>query len=338
MLEPNPRYRHIFIPELGREVRVWKDVAAFWKVWKILKTEKPDILHTHTSKAGIIGRLAAICSRVPVRVHTFHGHVFEGYYGRLVSSLIRMVEKILGYFTTRIIAISQKQKEDLVTKYRIAPAHKISVVPLGFDLKKFEGNGVSKMDIKHKLNLPASKFCVGIIGRLAPIKNHQLFLRVIKRILKKRDDVHFLIVGNGSCYAALYEIAKFENLLPNLSFLSWQKDLKPIYEILDVICLTSFNEGTPVSLIEAQACGVPIVSTRVGGTPDIVFSGKNGYLLSPDDEAGFETHILKLLDNSELRQRMSVFGRNYALNNFDKGRLLMDIDNLYLELLRIPTI
>ncbi len=332
LLNKKEGYRHIFIPELGRRIHIWNDCIAFLKVLKILFHEKPQILHTHTAKAGFLGRLAALLVGVPVRIHTYHGHLFEGYYGKLGSSLIKWVEKILGLCTTQVIAISPKQKEDL-QKFGILKAEKISVIPLGFDLASFERGDLHRDSIKQRLGIPLNKYCIGVIGRLVPIKNHSLFLRIAKCVLDEREDVHFLIVGDGISYETIYEEAKKLGILEHLSFLHWQRDLKPIYSILDIVLLTSLNEGTPVSLIEAEAHGVSVIATKVGGVEDVVLSEKSGYVVPLDDEEGFRDKIFLLLNNPDLRKRMGLCGKQFVFDHFGKKRLIRDMERLYQKLL-----
>lgn len=339
VIPPLQNFKHVLIPELGRNIHFAKDVIAFWKILKLLWKEKPHIVHTHTAKAGILGRSAAFLARVPIRIHTFHGHVFSNYFGPLKSRLIIYIERILALLTTHIIAISLKQKEDLVNRYKIASEKKVILVPLGFDLTVFEGETSDKEHIKKEFHLPLQKpYLVGMVGRLVPIKNHMLFLKVAKKIILQRQDVHFLIVGDGECFHSLQKTIQALELNMHVTILGWQRKLKPIYDILDVVCLTSLNEGTPVSLIEAQACGKAVVATAVGGIEDVVFSDKNGYVVSldtyGDKEYKFAEKILFLLDHPEEREAMQQFGRKFVQKNFNKDRLLKDIDHLYQTILK----
>ncbi|MBI3018187.1 MAG: glycosyltransferase family 4 protein [Deltaproteobacteria bacterium] len=333
LLHRQKKYRHIFIPELGRSIHVWRDFVAFYKLVKLLMDEKPDVVHTHTAKAGLLGRLAALIARVPIRIHTFHGHTFRGYFNPFKTFIIIGIEKILAYFTTHVIAISLRQKEDLVTRYKIVSKNKVVMIPLGFDLGSFIESSTDSLGVKQQFQLPTHKYMVGIIGRLVPIKNHTLFLRIVQAISRIRQDVHFVIVGDGECKPSIKEQIKNMGIENTCSILGWQKELKPIYDILDIVCLTSLNEGTPVSLIEAQACGKVVIATDVGGVRDIVFSGQNGHVVSLNDEVGFTRHLLTLLDNPEMRQKMGEYGKKFVFNNFGKENLLRDIDALYSKLL-----
>lgn len=333
LLQTSKKYRHILIPELGRNIHFWKDLVAFYKIVKLLICEKPDIVHTHTAKAGVLGRLAAIVARVPIRTHTFHGHVFDGYFHPLKTSMIIWVEKILAHFTTAIIAISPRQKDDLVNKHKITFESKVSTIPLGFDLTPFILSPKDVLGIKQQFQLPLDKYLIGIVGRLVPIKNHIFFLNISKKVIHMRQDVHFIIVGEGECYEFIRNEIQNMGISNHFSLLGWQRELKPIYDILDIVCLTSLNEGTPVSLIEAQACGKVVVATDVGGVEDVVFSGKNGYVVSSGNENDFVQKILFLLGNLEKRQKMGQFGKSFVFENFGKEKLLENIDKLYSKLL-----
>ena len=334
LLQSTKKYRHVFIPELGRNIHVWKDLIAFYKIVKLLRDERPMIVHTHTAKAGVLGRLAACVARVPIRIHTFHGHVFNGFFHPLKTRFVIGIEKLLAYVTTAIIAISPRQKDDLVHKYKITSEKKIVIIPLGFDLSSFMGLPKDSLSVKQHFNFPTNKYLIGMVGRLVPIKNHIFFLNIAKKIIDKRQDVHFVIVGEGEQYERIRtEIQRME-ISNSFSLLGWQKELKPIYDILDIVCLTSLNEGTPVSLIEAQACEKVIVATDVGGVRDIVFPGENGYVVSLGDENEFIKKIITLLEDRKIRQKMGSCGKKFVFENFDKEKLLENINKLYSKLIR----
>lgn len=335
LLQNSKKCRHIFIPELGRNIHFWKDFVAFYKIVKLLIYEKPNVIHTHTAKAGVLGRLAAIVARVPVRIHTFHGHVFDGYFHPIKTRIVIWIEKMLAYFTTTIIAISPRQKDDLVNKYKITSDNKVSVIPLGLDLKPFRVPTKDTLRVKQQFQLPLDKYLVGIVGRLVPIKNHIFFLNISNKIIHMRQDVHFIIVGEGQYYELIRNEIQNMGISNYFSLLGWQKELKPIYDILDVVCLTSLNEGTPVSLIEAQACEKAIVATDVGGVRDIVFPGKNGYVVPLGNENDFVKKIITLIDDVETRQKMGKYGKEFVFESFGKEKLLENIDKLYSKFLMV---
>jgi glycosyltransferase involved in cell wall biosynthesis len=326
LLEEKRSFHHVFIPELGRNIRIWNDWVAFWKIFKLLLREKPAIVHTHTSKAGVLGRIASVLARVPVRIHTFHGHLFEGYFGKIKTFLMIMAERILAHFTTAIVAISEAQKRDL-QKFGICP---LVVIRLGFDLTPFQRE---KADSRQGFGLPKDRYLIGLVARLIPIKNHASFLRIAKKVLLRRKDVHFVIVGDGELKDVLKQQISELEIDSYTSLLSWHKEIKPIYDSLDIVCLTSLNEGTPVSLIEAQACGKPVVAFRVGGVEDVIVPGKSGYLVEIGDESQFSERILSLLTHPEQRAEMGDFGKKVILENFHEGRLIKEMDQLYQDVM-----
>ncbi len=334
LLEEKRSFHHVFIPELGRNIRIWNDWVAFWKIFRLLLREKPAIVHTHTSKAGVLGRIASVLARVPVRIHTFHGHLFEGYFGKIKTFLIIMAERILAHFTTAIVAISEAQKRDL-QKFGICPLfpaeEKIVVIRLGFDLTPFQKERADSE--RQRFGLPKDRYLIGLVARLIPIKNHASFLRIAKKVLLQRKDVHFVIVGDGELKDILKQQISALEIDSHVSLLSWQKEVKPIYDALDIVCLTSFNEGTPVSLIEAQACGKPVVAFRVGGVEDVIISGKSGYLVEIGDESAFSERILSLLAHPEQKAEMGNIGKKVILENFHEGRLIKEMDQLYQDCL-----
>ena len=334
LIQKPTHFRHHFISELGRNVQFGKDIIAFWKIFCLLKREKPLVVHTHTSKAGVLGRIAAFLAGVPVIVHTFHGHVFEGYYGRIKSCVIIFLERSLAFFSSKIIAISLKQRDDLVMRFRVAGFHKVSVIPLGFNLAPFYENNTDTTSARKNLGLPLHSYCIGIVGRLVPIKNHHFFLKICKEISVIRKDVHFVIVGDGECYSSLIQQVKYFNLEERISFLGWQKNMPLVYRAFDIVMLTSLNEGTPVSLIEAQASACPVIASRVGGTEDVVSSGKTGYVLPVHEKKAFVEAIAELLENDDKRRRMGDEGRELMKKKFDQINLVSNVSHLYSDLLK----
>jgi len=324
----------ILINELCRNINIIKDLKAFWKIYKIIKKEKPDIVHTHTAKAGTLGRLAAFLARVPIRVHTFHGHVFDGYFNSIATRVFVGVEKALGRITTRVITVSNSVANDVSMRYNIVPKEKVAVILLGFDLDRFLTADSRKGRLKQELDLANDCFLVGIVGRLVPIKNHKMFFDAIKILVANGIKVKALIVGDGQLRRELESYTEQIKIKNNILFLGWRKDLENIYPDLDVVCLTSLNEGTPVSLIEAMACGKPVVATNVGGVKDVVDEGKSGFLAPPGDVNCFADLLSGLLKNDAKRSAMGVYGRNSVMAKFTKERLVKDTKGLYENLLK----
>jgi len=320
----------IIVPELGRELSFLNDCRAFWKIYRIICRERPDIVHTHTAKAGTLGRLAAAlynlthclckvgCVRCKV-VHTFHGHVLHSYFGSTKTWFFIWAERISSLFTDKIVTVSDVLKKELSGIFRIAPEEKFSVVELGFELDEL-------------LKLPPKEASdvinIGIVGRLVPVKNHKMLLRVAQKIKAR-----FLIVGDGELRQELEDYVKALKIEDVVGFRGWVKDVADIYRDLDIVVLTSLNEGTPVSIIEAMAAAKPVVATRVGGVSDIVQDRKSGYLVRSGDEEDFEEKLSSLIRDREKRLRFGEYGRRLVKDRFSKDRLIKDTKELYNSLL-----
>ena len=334
----------IIIPEMKRAVNLKNDRIAYQKIKEIIADFKPDIVHTHASKAGAIGRLAAYKMKVPVILHTFHGHVFHSYFGKVKTTIYKTIERNLARKSTKIIAISAIQKKELSTIHKIAKPNKIEVIPLGFDLNKFKENQKGKRNsFRQKWLIEDDEIAIGIIGRLVPIKNHHFFLNVAKNISKlSTKKVRFLIIGDGELrddlenYCTQLEIDfSTEKNATNalLTFTSWITDIDVALAGLGIVALTSKNEGTPVSLIEAQAAGKPIVSTNVGGIENIVIPNETALLSNINDEQLFTENMLSLIEDDIKRIAFSQKG-THVFKGFHYDRLISDMEKLYFQLLK----
>jgi len=334
----------ILIPEMKRAISWKDDKAAYNRIKQIIQEFKPDIVHTHASKAGAVGRLAAFNQKVPVVVHTFHGHVFHSYFGAAKTQVYKSVERYLAKKSSAIIAISDKQKHELTQVYKIAPPEKTHVINLGFDLDKFkEGKEEKRADFRAHYLLDDDEIALVIIGRLAPIKNHELFLNCFKNVAEKSNKkLRAFIVGDGETHERLEEYCRalhldYTNFTTDkrkapITFTSWITNVDWPLAGCDIVCLTSFNEGTPVSLIEAQAAGKPVITTNVGGVRDVV-SDKTGFLVENKDEAAFTEKLLLLIEDADLRNRMSANGWEIVGKQFHYNRLVKDMKQLYSKLL-----
>jgi len=334
----------IIIPEMKREINLKNDRIAYQKIKEIIADFKPDIVHTHASKAGALGRLAAYKMKVPVILHTFHGHVFHSYFGKVKTTIYKTIERNLARKSTKIIAISAIQKKELSTIHNIAKPNKIEVIPLGFDLNKFKENQKEKRNsFRQKWLIEDDEIAVGIIGRLVPIKNHHFFLNVAKKVSElATKKVRFLIIGDGELRGELEDYCKqlkidfstdknARNAL--LTFTSWITEIDVALAGLDIVALTSKNEGTPVSLIEAQAAGKPIVSGNVGGIENIVIPDKTALLSNIADEQLFTENMLSLIKDDEKRIAFSQKG-SHVFKSFHYDRLVSDMEKLYCQLLQ----
>jgi glycosyltransferase involved in cell wall biosynthesis len=334
----------VYVPEMYRELHPFRDYTSYNKLRKIIEEFKPDIVHTHAAKAGAVGRLAASHSGVPVIIHTFHGHVFHSYFNPVKTRMFLEIEKYLAKRTTKIIALSTAQKNELTEVYKVAPPEKFEIIPLGFDLTKFEENQTEKRnEFRRQYNISDDEIVIGIVGRLVPIKNHTLFLKAIKFVTENSSKkIRAFIIGDGEARANIEQAAIAIGLAFNnenkqqknvLTFTSWIKNIDVSNAGMDIITLTSNNEGTPVSLIEAQASGKPIVSTKVGGIENIVIENETALLSSVNDDRTFMQNLLKLVEDEQMRKEMQQRGSEFVRNKFSYQRLCGDMTHLYRSLL-----
>lgn len=331
--------------EMKREINFTKDVVAYQKLKKIIHDFKPDIVHTHASKAGALGRWAAHSCGVPVVIHTFHGHVFDAYFGNAQANFYKLIERKLAKISTKIIAISENQKQDLVYKYNICPDEKVEIIKLGFDLERFQHNNDEKrLDFRSKYLIKDDEIAIALTGRIVPVKNHTLFLNAIAQLSKlSTRKLRFFIVGDGEDRKKVEEKAKLLkidyvdfNREPRpalLTFTSWIKDVDVVNAGVDIVALTSLNEGTPVSLIEAQASGKPIVSTNVGGISNVVIENKTALLSESNNVHQFTQNLLSLVENDDFRKQLSNQGIDFVMEKFHYSRLVSEMADLYHTLL-----
>ena len=335
----------VYIPEMYREIDVLKDRKAYKKIKNLIEDFKPDIVHTHAAKAGTLGRLAASAAKVPVILHTFHGHVFHSYFSPAKTRVFLEIERYLAKKSSRIIAISERQKKELSLLYKVTAPENIEVVPLGFDLEKFYTNqDLKRLAFRKKYLLNDNEIAISIIGRLVPVKNHQLFLKAVQAASKvTTKQLRFFIVGDGEERENLIQLSK--NLDINytffpenqtramLTFTSWIKDVDEVMAGSDIIALCSLNEGTPVSLIEAQASNKPIITTRVGGIQDVVLKNETALISSIKNEDAFIKNLIRVVEDDLLREQLGQKGRQHVVDLFSFKRLVTDMSKLYYKLL-----
>ena len=324
-------------PELVTTLRrnpSWRDLPALISLTRILRRERPEIVHTHAAKGGTLGRIATLIAfpmrrTRPVVVHTYHGHSLTGYFSPRTARVYRWIEQVLARFTDRLVAVSQEVRDDLVA-LRVAPASKFEVVPLGFDLAPFTVNGAARAQmaerLRAELGIPSDARVVTLVARLVPIKRVDRFLRVAIG-LRDLADVRFLIVGDGELREELQHAPEAASLGDRVIWAGFRRDMPAVCFASNLVVQTSDNEGTPVSLIEAQAAGVPVVSTRVGGTESVI--GEATQLASVDDETALADAARLLLIHSGLAAQVGAAGRERVLRNYDVERLVADIDALY---------
>ncbi len=344
----------IFIEEMSRELSP-KDIVSLWKVYREIKKAKPDIIHTHTAKAGTIGRIAVffyrLFSRKKVKIiHTFHGHIFHSYYGNLKTKIFLFIEKTLARFATdKIITISQRQFEEIHEEFGIGKREQFEIIPLGIDLDKFAEAAAKRNILREEIGAKDDEILIGFVGRLTEIKNVPLLLKVAEMYQTKRDrsfpKLKFLIVGDGNLREELEAEAAKLKLTDTVKFLGNRNDADVFYAGLDIVALVSLNEGTPLSLIEGMANGKAIISTSVGGVIDLlgeIKAEKEGYKIcergirteSNETESFFQALML-LAGNKDLRAEMSAKGTDFVRKNYAKERLFKDIRQLYEKLQNI---
>ncbi len=322
----------LVIPELGRELHPLRDLRTLLTLYRLIRRLRPDVVHTHTAKAGFVGRVAAWLAGVPVIVHTFHGHVFHGYFSPARTRLFLALERLAARLSDAIVTLSDGLRDELVETYHIAARDKVRVLPLGLDLQRYAGTPRKAGACRAAWGIPPGAPLVGIVGRLVPIKNHALFLQAAARVRAALPDAHFLVVGDGETRPQVEAAVESLGLCGAVTFTGWQQDLAPIYSDLDLLVVSSHNEGTPVSAIEALAAGCPVVATAVGGVPDLLEGGALGALVPPGDAPALAEAILRAL-----RHPPDVRGAQAAmLSRFSIDRLARDLEELYRELLARP--
>jgi len=337
---------YFILENMSRSLSLINDVRSFLEIRKIIREYKPNIVHTHASKSGALGRLAAILSGVPIIVHTFHGHVFHSYFGRLKTYLYLLVERFLASKSSAIIAISNLQKDELVNNFKICSSKKMYVIPLGFDLERFQlDKSENRNSFRTEFALEDDCIAIGIVGRLTAIKNQELFLRSVKEVTKNsKKPLKVFLIGDGEDKEKLQSLCEDLNMPFSerysekeeilVYFTSWRQDMERVYAGLDIVALSSLNEGTPVTLIEAQAANKPIVATDVGGIRDIIIENKTGLLSKSGDLKGLEKNLRKLIDDDNLRDQLGRSGYDNVIRSFSYKRLVSDVKSLYTELLK----
>jgi glycosyltransferase involved in cell wall biosynthesis len=330
--------RPTLIPTLRRDPGL-SDLRALGTLVRLLRRDRPGVVHTHAAKGGTLGRIATVVAfprrrSRPVIIHTYHGHSLTGYFGGTTAGFYRLVERLLAPVTDRLIAVSQEVRDDLVG-LGVAPPEKFTVVPLGFDLSPFssdEQRAERRARLRGAWGAGDETLVVTLIARLVPIKRVDRFLAAAAMVAE-HESVRFVVVGDGELREHLQSSAQATALGDRLFWAGFRRDIPDVCYASDVVVLTSDNEGTPVSLIEAQAAAVPVVSTDVGGVRSVVLDGVTGFLAPAGEVAALAAGVRRLLDDPSLRATMSAAGRAHATSKFTLSRLTEDHVRLYRELL-----
>jgi glycosyltransferase involved in cell wall biosynthesis len=324
------------LEQLHREISPFRDAVAIARLALLIRRVRPHILHTHTAKAGAVGRLAALLAgdaRPPIVVHTFHGHVLRGYFDPVRTAGFRLLERWLARMSTALVAVSPQVRDDLVA-LGVAPRERFVVVRLGIELEQRvaaeqDGRGESR----RILGIGADRFAVGWIGRMTGVKRTEDVLRAFRRLRDRGVDACLCMIGDGPDRPAVERRAHELGVMRDTLFLGYQEEVAPYYAAFDAMILPSINEGTPVSAIEALAAGRPVVATRVGGVPDVVREGEDGFLVDPGDVDALAERLAQLAADPDLRERLGAAGRARVIPRYSLERLVDDVDRLYRSLL-----
>jgi glycosyltransferase involved in cell wall biosynthesis len=328
------------IPQLSREISPLYDTLSVLRLVGLIRRTRPHILHTHTAKAGAVGRLAALLAgdaRPPIIVHTFHGHVLRGYFNPVLSRVFRELERALAAETTRLVAVGPQVRDDLVA-LGVAPPEKFSVIRLGIDLEHRITGEDRGDELRRLFGVPPDTFVVGWIGRMTAIKRVPDILLAFRRLLARGIDARLCLVGDGPERERVERRAHELGISRSTLFIGYQRDVAPYYSFFDALLLPSANEGTPVVAIEALASGRPVVATRVGGVPDVVTAGADGYLVEVGDVEAMAERLAELAADPGLRRSLGEAGRESVLRRYRVERLIDDVDALYRELLKLSAL
>ena len=320
------------LPSLVRRLSFKNDLLAFISIYRLIKRIKPHIVHTHTSKAGVLGRLAACLAGVPIIIHTPHGHVFHSYYGPIMTKIFVFTEKILSFITDKITALTNREREEHLEE-GIASIEKYVIIHSGVMLDRLMNMSVDIEAGKKEYGIPQDCNVIGVIGRLVPIKGHKYLVSAAKKIVKEFSNTVFVFVGDGYLNASLERQAESIGVRKNIIFTGWRKDAAEILNLFDILVFPSLNEGMGKVLVEGMALGKPIVASSVGGIIDLVRNGENGILVPPGDSDALGNAILQLIKNRNLAEELGKNGKAKVYPEFDVSVMVKEIDDLYESLL-----
>ncbi len=322
----------ITLPSLVRRLSFKNDLLAFISIYRLIKRIKPHIVHTHTSKAGLLGRLAAFLARVPVIIHTPHGHVFHSYYGSFMTRIFVIAERALSHMTDKIAALTDRERDEHLEQ-GVASIEKYTIIHSGVMLQQIMNMNIDIETGKKEFGIPQNSNVIGVVGRLVPIKGHKYLVSAAKRIIKEFDNTVFVFVGDGYLETRLEKQAEALGVRKNIIFAGWRKDVIEVLDLFDILVLPSLNEGMGKVLIEGMALGKPIVASRVGGIIDLVKNGDNGILVSPRDSDALGEAILTLIRNKKLAQRLGEYGKANISPEYDTFVMVRQIEEMYENML-----
>jgi glycosyltransferase involved in cell wall biosynthesis len=327
--------RIVNLPSLVRRISPIDDVKAFWALFTMFRKENPDIVHTHTSKAGFLGRWAAFLARIPSIVHTPHGHVFYDYFNIVSTKCFIVAERTSALITDKIIAVSNREREEHL-EHGVGHSEKFITIHSGVALDRFIDLNVDIKSKKRALGIPEGYHVIGTIGRLVRIKGHRYLIEAAKGVIEKNPKTIFVFVGDGDLKGMLESQAEALGIRKNIIFAGWRNDIAEILYTFDIFVLPSLNEGMGKVLVEAMAACKPIVASKVGGIIDLVNDDVNGILVPPKDPDALRRGILRLLTNKDLAEELGKYGRNMVYPNFDASMMIHKTEKIY-EALRAYT-
>ncbi|MGH3134100.1 MAG: glycosyltransferase [Gaiellaceae bacterium] len=325
----------VSVPDIQREISLLHDARSVVRLAELIREERPHILHTHTAKAGAIARAASLlagAARPAVVLHTFHGHVLKGYFDPSRTAIFRQVERSLARASDVLVAVSPEVRDELV-ELGVAPLEKFVVIRLGIPLEERLGDPTADEDYRGHYGIPTDAFVVGWVGRMTGVKDTGAVLEIVRAARERGVDAVLCMVGDGPDRERLEQQAHELGIARACYFVGYQEDVAGYYRLFDALVLPSVNEGTPVSAIEALASGTPVVANRVGGVPDVVREGVDGFLVEPGDVGGAAERLALLAGDPGLRARLGESGRSWALERYSVSRLVDDVDRLYRSLL-----
>ena len=332
----------ILIEGFSRKFNPFLDWRSYYKIKKLIRDFKPQIVHTHTLKPGLLGRWAARVLKVPCIVHTYHGTLFHGYFGQSISTFLIHIERYFAKFSHQIIALSPQQAYELSTKYKIVSENKLKVIYPGIDFNRLFSSNDARKIIRENYKIPDDTLVLGAMGRLVDIKNLQLFLEGIYFLKSHNVKIKGLLIGDGPqkrilkdyCISLGLSYAEFSvgNQNEDIIFTSWFKEIGDIYSVLDGVALTSRNEGTPYSIIEAQMVGLPVIAARVGGVADVVLENKSALLFSTKEE--FFAQLLKWANGYFVDNNQMIENQNWAKNRFGADKMANETKTLFFNLIQ----
>ncbi len=332
------------IKSLRRTVLPIQDIRSYYHIKKIIREFKPDIIHTHGAKPGVVGRLAGWRMNVPVIIHTFHGHVFHSYFSSFISQRIVWIERMLVKISTALIAINQTLNNELVNKYKIAATEKVKLIRLGVETEKFtDADGTKRQSFRQEFSLSEHEIAIGIIGRLVPVKQHSLFIEIAEQLIQSsKQQLRFFIVGNGPEKNKIEQLIVQKKLTytdtgdgcnrtAQFIFTSWRQDMDVVYAGLDIVMLTSLNEGTPVSIMEAMSAAKPVVSTNAGGVAELIESEKTGFVGTTKKQ--LTDQVFMLIEDRLKRNEIGSNAIQFATQRLSKAYEVEQLKELYFELI-----